>query len=258
MRVLGHVADPAERMRRWTVAVSASVEPEACPLNVLEAMSLGVPVVATDHGGAPEVLDGAGLLVPPGDPAALADSLTRLLGDADLRARCARLGRDRVAAAHRARPPDPTAVGRADRPRREPAMKVLFVNENIGGHSTVHAHLRRTLTDHPLVEARFLDVPPPSLRRRALGTRIPGLARLDLDLQPLRAQLALSEWVRRQLPALAADADVLHVYTANAGLRSVPLIAAMPSVVTTDATNTTNAYRLPYRDPRGSPRRPCG
>ncbi len=101
VRVLGHVADPLARMRTWTVAVSASVEPEACPLNVLEAMSLGIPVVATDHGGSPEVLAGAGLLVPPGDPDALAGAVTRLLDDAALRERCAALGRERVATAHR-------------------------------------------------------------------------------------------------------------------------------------------------------------
>ena len=101
VRVLGHVADPLARMRTWTVAVSASVEPEACPLNVLEAMSIGVPVVATDHGGSPEVLAGAGLLVPPGDPDALADAVTRLLDDAELHERCATLGRDRVASGHR-------------------------------------------------------------------------------------------------------------------------------------------------------------
>lgn len=101
VRIVGHVEDPLARMRGWTVAVSASTEPEACPLNVLEAMSLGVPVVATDHGGAPEVLDGAGLLVPPGDPDALAAAVTRLLEDPGLRERLAARGRDRVAARHR-------------------------------------------------------------------------------------------------------------------------------------------------------------
>ena len=130
-------------------------------------------------------------------------------------------------------------------------MRVLFVNENIGGHATVHAHLRNALADHPTVEAEFLDVPVAALGRRLLGTRVPGLARLDLDLQPMRAQLALSEWVRRRLSVLLESPgfDVLHVYTANAGLRSVPMIAAMPTVVSTDATNMTNAYRIPQRQP---------
>lgn len=98
--LVGHVADPAERMRGWTVAVSASTSPEACPLAVLEAMSLGIPVVATDHGGSPEVLDGAGILVPPGDARALAAAVDRLLADPDLRAACAARGRERVARAH--------------------------------------------------------------------------------------------------------------------------------------------------------------
>ncbi len=101
VRVLGHVCDPVDRMRSWSVAVSASVEPEACPLNVLEAMSIGVPVVATAHGGAPEVLAGAGLLVPPGDAGGLAESVGRLLTDQELHARCTALGRERIAAAHR-------------------------------------------------------------------------------------------------------------------------------------------------------------
>lgn len=101
VRILGHVADPLAQMRSWTVAVSASVAPEACPLNVLEAMSLGVPVVATDHGGAPEVLAGTGLLVPPGDPGALAEAINTLLRDAALRGRCASSAKERVAVSHR-------------------------------------------------------------------------------------------------------------------------------------------------------------
>ena len=135
-------------------------------------------------------------------------------------------------------------------------MRILFVNENIGGHATVHAHLRATLAEHHRdVEAEFLDVPPPRLPRRLAGAQVPGLARLDLDLQPLRAQLALSSWVRRRLRARldpahpAGPVDALHVYTANAGLCSVELIERLPSVVSTDATNLTNAYRLPYRPP---------
>lgn len=126
-------------------------------------------------------------------------------------------------------------------------MKVLFVNENIGGHATVHATLRRSLDAHPEVEAEFLDVPKATGLRRAVGSALPGLGRLDLDFQALRAQLALSQWVRRQLDARARDFDVVHVYTGHAALRSVEILRSMPSVVATDATAETNAHRLPYR-----------
>lgn len=101
VRLLGHDEDPLARMRTWSIAVSASTDPEACPLAVLEAMSLGLPVVATDHGGSPEVLDGAGIVVAPRDASALAEAVNRLAGDPELRARNALLGLDRVARAHR-------------------------------------------------------------------------------------------------------------------------------------------------------------
>nr|MDQ6949321.1 glycosyltransferase family 4 protein [Actinomycetota bacterium] len=97
VRFLGHVAKPLDRIRTWTVAVLPSVEPEAQPLAVLEAMSLGVPVVGTDHGGIPETLGEAGLVVPPGDATALADALARLISDAAVHRRCAAAGPIRVA-----------------------------------------------------------------------------------------------------------------------------------------------------------------
>ena len=54
---------------------------------LLEALASGLPVVATTVGAAPQMVeDGVdGLLVPPGDPDALAGALARLLEDADLR-----------------------------------------------------------------------------------------------------------------------------------------------------------------------------
>jgi GT2 family glycosyltransferase len=100
VRFLGHVADPMDRLRHWSIAVSASIDPEAGPLTALEAMSVGVPFVATDHGGVTEVLGDAGLLVPPGDADALAAAITRLLDDEQLRARCHRAGPPAIVARH--------------------------------------------------------------------------------------------------------------------------------------------------------------
>lgn len=96
VRFLGHREDPLEVMRAWTVAVSASVDPEAAPLNVLEAMSIGVPLVGTDHGGTPEVLGDAGVLVPPRDPDAMAEAIRRLLDDPEHHASCSAAGPDAV------------------------------------------------------------------------------------------------------------------------------------------------------------------
>ncbi|MDQ1466905.1 MAG: hypothetical protein QOH10_1320, partial [Actinomycetota bacterium] len=100
VRFLGHVADPLARLRQWSVAVSASIDPEAGPLTALEAMSVGVPFVATDHGGVTEVLGDAGLLVPPGDIDALAAAISRLLDDDELRARCHAAGPQAIVARH--------------------------------------------------------------------------------------------------------------------------------------------------------------
>lgn len=128
-------------------------------------------------------------------------------------------------------------------------MRVLFINENIGGHATVHHHLRRALDRFPEVEPTFVDVPPPGLGRRLVGAAVPGLGRLDLDLQPLRAQLALSAWTRRHVTPMLGGVDVVHLYTQNAGLLSSAALRSVPLVVSLDTTNARNAYRLPYRAP---------
>ena len=96
VRFLGRLDDPVDRMRQWTLAVVSSVEPESGPLVLLEAMSIGIPVVATDHGGPLEALGDAGLLVPPRDPAAMAEAIRVLLDDGALRRRCAEAGPRRV------------------------------------------------------------------------------------------------------------------------------------------------------------------
>ena len=59
---------------------------EGLPNTVLEAMSFGVPVLATAVGGVPEIIqNGNGMMVPPNDPGALAEKMMELLGDGVLR-----------------------------------------------------------------------------------------------------------------------------------------------------------------------------
>lgn len=71
---------------------------EQFPLSILEAMTLGRPVVATDVDGIPEaVIDGVtGRLVPPRDPAALAAALLEVLGDPALARRMGDAGARRA------------------------------------------------------------------------------------------------------------------------------------------------------------------
>jgi glycosyltransferase involved in cell wall biosynthesis len=71
------------------VLVHASVTPEPFGQVIVEGMSAGLPVVATDAGGPAEIIDDGidGLLYPPGDADALADRLRRLADDPALRTR---------------------------------------------------------------------------------------------------------------------------------------------------------------------------
>jgi len=90
VRFFGSV--PRETVLRLFRAADASVLPSAWenfPHTVVEALAVGCPVIATAVGGVPEVVrDGEnGLLVPPGDAAALAIALERFFGDVPLRER---------------------------------------------------------------------------------------------------------------------------------------------------------------------------
>jgi len=77
--------------------VLANGDRDGIPNSVLEAMASGLAVVASDVAGIPEVVaDGCGLLVPAGDPVALAAALDRLAGDPALRTQLGHAARDHV------------------------------------------------------------------------------------------------------------------------------------------------------------------
>lgn len=97
VQLLGALPDDAE-VRAWYGRASIFCLPseqEGFGIVFLEAMASGLPVVSTTAAAIPEVVpDGeAGLLVPPRDPAALAEALLRLLQDQGLRARLRAAGR---------------------------------------------------------------------------------------------------------------------------------------------------------------------
>lgn len=92
-------ADLAQYFRACAVSVIPSLE-EGFGIPAAEAMGCEVPVVASDAGGLPEVVEHnvTGLVVPKGDAAALAAAIDTLLSDAPLRARMGKAGRARALA----------------------------------------------------------------------------------------------------------------------------------------------------------------
>lgn len=84
VHLVGHIDEPARLIADSDLFVMSSLQ-EGLGTSVLEAMALGIPIASTTAGGLPELLgNGAGLLVPPQDPGALADAVTRILEDVEL------------------------------------------------------------------------------------------------------------------------------------------------------------------------------
>jgi glycosyltransferase involved in cell wall biosynthesis len=91
---LGHVADIREVWARAHIAVLASRR-EGLPKSLLEAASCGRPMIATDTPGCREIAirNETALTFPVDDAPALAEALTQMAGDADMRARFGRRAR---------------------------------------------------------------------------------------------------------------------------------------------------------------------
>jgi glycosyltransferase involved in cell wall biosynthesis len=102
----GHRPDALRVMSGCDVVVLPSVADErgagkeACPFSLLEAMSVGTPVVAYAVGGIPEVLGDCGSLVPEGDTNGLAEAVLALLESEDARSKASACALARVRERH--------------------------------------------------------------------------------------------------------------------------------------------------------------
>lgn len=94
----GELADPRPAYAAMDVFVLPSAQPEPFGGVVMEAMSLGLPVIGTSIGGTPEQIgdSNSGRLIPPADPAALAETLAELASSAEIRRRIGAQARERV------------------------------------------------------------------------------------------------------------------------------------------------------------------
>jgi glycosyltransferase involved in cell wall biosynthesis len=99
VQVLSYPADVWSCLAAFDIYVLPS-RWESMPIGVLEAMAVGLPVVASCVGGLPELVNEgeSGLLCPPEDSVALAGALERLISHAGLRASMGEAGRRRQAA----------------------------------------------------------------------------------------------------------------------------------------------------------------
>ncbi len=81
VRFLGHRSDVPRLMKAVDAMVHPSIDPEPFGRTLVEAMLACVPVIATDAGAAPDILEGgrAGTLVPPDDPQALSAAIAAVL-----------------------------------------------------------------------------------------------------------------------------------------------------------------------------------
>jgi len=96
---LGHREDALSLVAACDATVLPAIKREGLPKTVIESMALGVAPIVTRTGGSPElVVDGvSGLVVPPGDAAALAAAISRLAADPGLARAMGRAARERIA-----------------------------------------------------------------------------------------------------------------------------------------------------------------
>jgi glycosyltransferase involved in cell wall biosynthesis len=98
IRKVGVRRDAPAIIAACDVSVLPTLRREGLPKTVIEAMIHEVPPIVTNTGGSPELVENgvSGLVVPPGDAAALTEAMLRLYHDPDLRRRIGQAARRRI------------------------------------------------------------------------------------------------------------------------------------------------------------------
>jgi glycosyltransferase involved in cell wall biosynthesis len=83
IHLIGYRKDFYPYIRAFDCALLTSTQHEGIPQGLLDAMFMGTPVVGTDVGGIPEIVRNGetGLLIPPKDPASIAEAIEKILKD---------------------------------------------------------------------------------------------------------------------------------------------------------------------------------
>ena len=90
--------DVPEIISALDMFILPSIDSEATSQVIPQALAMGKPVIATDIGGLPEIVEDAvtGLLIPPGDPGAIATAIIRMAREREEAKEMAMKGRDKI------------------------------------------------------------------------------------------------------------------------------------------------------------------
>ena len=250
---LGERTDVGRLLRGADLTISSSLT-EGLPNALLEAMSSGLPAVATDVGDCAEVVGEAGRVVPARDPEALGEALAAIallprserttLGSRARERTLERYGRARARREYRGLW-DPTAA-RALRASRPARVVHVIARMNVGGPARIISDVMTAVPSSDLDQHLITGEVGPGEEdwfrvRGGEDSRVIRIPSFGRALDPVR-DLGTLRRLRLELQRLAPD--VVQTHTAKAGLlgRVAARRAGVPHLVHTYHGHTLRAY----------------